>query len=150
VPSSGETQSGPRFVAATGIEIIASGPAWCSPLNGVGVLTSKPQDAASLGMLNQNPTWYVFTGGSITVPSAFLSPSKPKNLVKKDRSQRYSDIGVLVVIGIEVALIPRQTKCSWEVGVFRSISEEGTTLHSEQIKRQIWLQSADMDSKGVV
>ena len=57
--NSGETQSGPRFVAATGIEIIASGPALCSPLNGVGVATLKPQGAASLGMLNQKPTWNV-------------------------------------------------------------------------------------------
>ncbi len=56
MPSSGETQSGPRFVAATGIEIIASGPALCSPLNGVGLVTSKPHGAASSGLLNQNPT----------------------------------------------------------------------------------------------
>jgi hypothetical protein len=48
---------------------------------------------------------------------------KTKNLVKKDRSQRplEVDMRVPVVVGIEVALIPRKAKCSWEVGVFCSV-----------------------------
>ena len=51
----GLVQSGPRFAGATGTEIIASGPARWSPLNGVGLLGSNPQGAASSGLLNQNP-----------------------------------------------------------------------------------------------
>src|SRR3954447_21710600 len=50
----GLVQSGPSPAGATGSEIIANGPAWCSPLNGVGLLTSKPHGAASSGLLNQN------------------------------------------------------------------------------------------------
>jgi len=123
VPSSGETQSGPRFVAATGIEIIASGPARCSPLNGVGLFTSNPQDLASSGLLNQNPTWYVLTGGSIMVPSGFFVAIKTKDLVKKDRPQRLFDLDIRgpVVVGIEVALIPRKAKCFREIGVWCSV-----------------------------
>src|SRR5262249_16937954 len=52
---------------ASGTLIIASGPAWCSPLKGVGFVTSKPHVCASFGLLNQKPTWNVligFTGDS--------------------------------------------------------------------------------------
>src|SRR4051812_13855086 len=73
----GLVHSGPRPDAA-GVDIIANGPALCSPLNGVGFVTSKPQGAASSGLLNQKPTWNVFVGGTLVVPSAFLSASKPK------------------------------------------------------------------------
>ena len=52
----GDVQRGPRFAGGTGSEIIASGPALCSPLNGVGFVTSNPHAAASLGSLNQKPT----------------------------------------------------------------------------------------------
>jgi hypothetical protein len=47
---------GPNPVASAGRLIIANGPASCSPLNGVGLFTLKPQLAASLGSLNQKPT----------------------------------------------------------------------------------------------
>ena len=52
----GLVQSGPRFVTGSGRLIIANGPAWCSPLNGVGLFTAKPHVAASFGLLNQKPT----------------------------------------------------------------------------------------------
>jgi hypothetical protein len=52
----GLKQSGPRLVSTSGTLIIAFGPACCSPLNGVGVLTLNPHLAASCGLLNQNPT----------------------------------------------------------------------------------------------
>jgi hypothetical protein len=61
-----------------GVEIIANGPALRSPFTGVGFETSKPQDAASLGLLNQGPMWNVFVGETLTVPPAFLSASNPK------------------------------------------------------------------------
>src|SRR6516164_1881698 len=57
VPVLGFVHNGPRFVVALGTLIIAFGPASCSPLNGVGLVTSKPQAAASSGWLNQKPTW---------------------------------------------------------------------------------------------
>jgi len=59
----GLRHNGPRFVIALGTLIMASGPALCSPLNGVGLVGSKPQAVASAGLLNQNPTWKVFVGG---------------------------------------------------------------------------------------
>src|SRR5215469_15726747 len=68
----GLRHNGPRFVVALGKLIMASGPALCSPLNGVGWVTSKPQVAASFGLLNQNPTWKVFVGERPT------AGSKPK------------------------------------------------------------------------
>src|SRR5216684_5929134 len=60
----GLVQSGPRSVCASGTLIIATGPALCSPLNGVGCVTSKVQPflLASFGSLNQNPTWKVLVG----------------------------------------------------------------------------------------
>src|SRR5947209_13078092 len=69
---SGFVHSGPRPVFASGRVIIASGPALCSPLNGVGTVTSKPQSAASFGSLNQKPTSKVPVGASET------AGSKPK------------------------------------------------------------------------
>src|SRR5580700_5830997 len=42
----GLRQSGPRPVFSLGTLIIAAGPALCSPLKGVGCVTSKPQDLA--------------------------------------------------------------------------------------------------------
>jgi hypothetical protein len=57
---------------ASGREIIASGPALCSPLNGVGFVTSNPQLCASFGLLNQNPTLNVFVGARP------VAASKPK------------------------------------------------------------------------
>src|SRR3954451_24561455 len=53
----------------------ATGPALCSPLNGVGLVTSKTQPStfASLGLLNQNPTWNVLIGLGL-----LWSGSKPK------------------------------------------------------------------------
>src|SRR6516225_6286245 len=41
----GAVQRGPRFAGGTGDEIMAKGPALCSPLNGVGLETSNPQDS---------------------------------------------------------------------------------------------------------
>jgi len=52
----GPVQSGPRFVTEFGNEIIAFGPAFCSPLKGVGFFGLNPQAAASSGLSNQNPT----------------------------------------------------------------------------------------------
>src|SRR5437763_16010795 len=60
----GSVQSGPRLVVASGRVTNASGPAWCSPLNGV--VPVKPQFAASAGLLNQKPMWNVFVGGRAT------------------------------------------------------------------------------------
>ena len=51
----GSLHSGPRPDAASGTLIIATGPALCSPLNGVKFFGSKLQAAASSGLLNQNP-----------------------------------------------------------------------------------------------
>ena len=51
---------------------MASGPALCSPLKGVGFVGSKPQAAASFGLLNQKPTWNVLVGFNAT------SGSNPK------------------------------------------------------------------------
>src|SRR6476469_591940 len=48
----------------------ASGPALCSPLNGV--LPVNPHGAASAGSLNQKPTWNVLVGGRL------VAASKPK------------------------------------------------------------------------
>jgi hypothetical protein len=50
----GLRHSGPRPVVAFGTLIIATGPAWCSPLNGVKPV--NPHGAASAGLLNQKPT----------------------------------------------------------------------------------------------
>jgi len=50
----GLRHSGPSLVVALGTLIIALGPAWFSPLNGVNPV--KPQADASAGLLNQNPT----------------------------------------------------------------------------------------------
>lgn len=52
----GPVHNGPRFVTELGSEIIALGPAFCSPLKGVGFVGSNPQATASSGLLNQNPT----------------------------------------------------------------------------------------------
>ena len=62
----GDVQSGPRFAGATGSDIIASGPALCSPLKGVGLEASNPHGTASWGLLNQNPRWNVLVGGRRT------------------------------------------------------------------------------------
>src|SRR5262249_18623077 len=72
VEVSGLLHKGPSCVSGSGTLIIAKGPAICSPLNGVGLFTLKPQAAASFGSLNQKPTWKVLVGGSCT------SGSKPK------------------------------------------------------------------------
>src|SRR5277367_3696720 len=73
LPSSlGLVHSGPRLVLASGTLIIATGPALCSPLNGVGWVESNPHFDAVFGLLNQKPTWKVLSG----VRAA--SGSKPK------------------------------------------------------------------------
>ena len=59
---SGFRHRGPRPVLASGRLIIASGPAACSPLNGVGLEASKPHATASFGLLNQKPRWNVLIG----------------------------------------------------------------------------------------
>src|ERR1700722_4689922 len=80
----GLVQSGPRPAGSTGTEIIASGPALCSPLNGVGLLTSNPQGCASFGLLNQKPKWKVLVGfstvvaGVVDVAGTTTSASNPK------------------------------------------------------------------------
>src|SRR5262252_9357318 len=68
----GLRHNGPNPVVALGTLIIAFGPARCSPLNGVGLVGSKPHALASLGLLNQNPTWKVLVKNSDT------AGSKPK------------------------------------------------------------------------
>ena len=77
----GEVQRGPRFAGGIGSDIIASGPALCSPLNGVGLFALNPHGTASCGLLNQNPTWNVLVGGILggDVGSVLeiLSASKP-------------------------------------------------------------------------
>src|SRR6516164_10250830 len=65
----GAVHSGPSCVSALGREIMALGPALCCPLNGVGLVTSKPQASASLGLLNQKPTWKVFVGSRLAAGS---------------------------------------------------------------------------------
>src|SRR5262249_47560267 len=45
-----------NFLSLSGRLMNAKGPALCSPLNGVGLVTSKPHCAASFGSLNQKPT----------------------------------------------------------------------------------------------
>src|SRR5205807_8355211 len=69
---SGSEHSGPRPVLAFGRLMNATGPAWCSPLNGVNMPCGKPHGTASAGSLNQKPTWNVFVGARLT------SGSKPK------------------------------------------------------------------------
>jgi len=54
-PGPGCVHSGPSPVVALGRLIMARGPALCSPLNGVGWVTSNPHAAASCGSLNQKP-----------------------------------------------------------------------------------------------
>src|SRR5690349_19251350 len=68
----GLVHSGPRLVVASGTLIMATGPALCSPLNGVGWVGSKPHFLAELGLLNQKPTWKVLSGAKLA------SGSKPK------------------------------------------------------------------------
>src|SRR3954454_5088979 len=65
----GFTQSGPSPLAR-GRVMKATTPAWCSPLNGVTVVT--PHGLVSAGLSNQKPTWNVLVG------ARFLSGSKPK------------------------------------------------------------------------
>src|SRR5215831_6662534 len=64
VSSFGSVHNGPRLVFESGTVINATGPALCSPLNGVGLVTSNvhPSTFASLGLLNQNPRWNVLIG----------------------------------------------------------------------------------------
>src|SRR5215831_10543600 len=64
VSSFGLVHNGPRLVFASGTVMKATGPALCSPLNGVGLVTSNthPSTFASLGLLNQNPRWNVLIG----------------------------------------------------------------------------------------
>ena len=64
----GATQA--KVAAAITSDIMAFGPALCSPLNGVGV--RKPHAEASFGLLNQKPTWKVLIGARPT------AGSKPK------------------------------------------------------------------------
>src|SRR5277367_2670483 len=73
VPSA-SVHSGPRLVVAFGVLIMATGPAWCSPLKGVGWFTSNVQPflLASFGSLNQKPTWKVLRGARLA------SGSNPK------------------------------------------------------------------------
>ena len=53
----------------------------------------------------------------------FFVAIKTKDLVKKDRPQRSFDLDIRgpVVVGIEVALIPRKAKCFREIGVWCSV-----------------------------
>ena len=77
VEVSGCVQSGPSPVLASGVLIIASGPALCSPLKGVGFCGLKPQSAAAFGSSNQKPTLKVPVGASATVGSKLkLSSSR--------------------------------------------------------------------------
>src|SRR5262249_36851071 len=66
----GAVQSGPSPVVGSGRLVKATGPALCSPLNGVD--PTKPHGAAFAGLSNQKPTWNVFVGASPT------AGSKPK------------------------------------------------------------------------
>ena len=59
----------------------ASGPALCSPLNGVGTPV-KPHGAASAGLLNQKPRWNVFVGARRDVGV------EAEDLVEQDRLDR--------------------------------------------------------------
>src|SRR5262249_24120323 len=70
----GSVHSGPRFVTASGRVTNASGPALCSPLNGVEPV--KPQSDASAGLLNQNPRWNVLvcvSDTSLSTPKIWSS-----------------------------------------------------------------------------
>src|SRR6516164_2315532 len=77
----GFEHKGPRPVVPSGTLIIASGPAFWSPLNGVRLVGSKPHAAASCGLSNQKPTWNVWVGATSGAPVAEPgcgSASKPK------------------------------------------------------------------------
>jgi hypothetical protein len=50
----GLRQRGPRLVVASGTLIIALGPAFCSPLNGVGALTLNPHDSLATTQAHEN------------------------------------------------------------------------------------------------
>src|SRR4051812_21019657 len=63
-PATGSVHSGPSAVLASGRVTKASGPAWCSPLNGVTPV--NPQGCASVGLLNQKPRWNVLVGARPT------------------------------------------------------------------------------------
>src|SRR5690348_14116207 len=58
----GLVHSGPNSVCELGTDIMAFGPARCSPLNGVICVGLNTQATASAGLLNQNPTWRVLIG----------------------------------------------------------------------------------------
>ena len=42
-------------MVASGTLIMALGPAFCSPLNGIGLVMSNPHGAASSGIIEPNP-----------------------------------------------------------------------------------------------
>src|SRR5262249_21599654 len=70
---SGLRQSGPRPLTESGRLIMARGPAWCSPLNGVTVGAvapgSHPRSKGTCGSLNQKPTWKGLVGSRPTTGS---------------------------------------------------------------------------------
>src|SRR5882724_7148849 len=68
----GFAHNGPSLEVGFVRLIIATGPALCVALNGVGLLTSKPHAAASCGRSNQKPMWKACVAASLT------SGSKPK------------------------------------------------------------------------
>ena len=98
----GSVQSGPSAVVASGRVTNASGPAWCSPLNGVTPV--KPHGWASAGLLNQNPRWKVFVGASA------MSLSTPK--IWSRRTVRIVALARTVRVHVEIGLVPREARRS--------------------------------------
>jgi len=119
----------------------AFGPAFCSPLNGVGLVGSKPQGWASAGLLNQRPTWNVWgrqeARGWI----------EPEDLIKQDGFDRY--FSFTVAVRFDVGLVPGQAKVL-EIRIDSSFSQQIAVLNREEVECQVRNQVVNLQNQGVI
>ena len=138
LPEIGSVQSGPRLVVRLGRVTKASGPAWCSPLNGVAPV--NPQRCASAGLLNRKPRWNVFVGGEHDVLV------DAEDLVEEDGP----DLGLAgsVRAHVQVGLVTREPDARVDVG--GAAGGLRAVLDREQVEVQVRLEPVELDRGAVV
>src|SRR5271157_2598181 len=105
----------------------------------------KPKShVESIGRLQDGCRWCCRIAGRLRCDSISI---KTKNLVEQDRLD--DNLGVAVVVGVKVRLVPSQSK-AFKAAHGRPVIVERTTLNGKQVKVQIGFQPLDDDKGSII
>src|SRR5664279_4643823 len=121
---------------------MATGPALCSPLKGVGFDVSKVQPflLASFGSLNQKPTWKLLVGGQCHIGI------EAEDLVEQDGLDR--GLEMPQTVRLQVTLVPGETEVG-EIRIRVSVREQVAALHGEHVEGQMRAEVKTFDGESI-